>query len=36
MVVAGVTPAVVFPWTRTVFAAMELTVRPPEAEELRP
>ena len=34
MIVAGATPALVFPWTRTMFAAMELAVRPPEAEEL--
>lgn len=34
MVVAGATPAIVFPWTRTLFAAMELAVQPPEPEEL--
>ena len=34
MIVAVITPAVVFPWTRTLFSAMELAVRPPDAEEL--
>ncbi len=35
MVVAVLTPFAVFPWTRTLFSAIELAVRPPEADEIR-
>jgi hypothetical protein len=34
MAFGALTPFFVFPWTRTLFSAMELAVRPPESGEL--
>ena len=34
MALGAITPFFVFPWTRTLFSAMELAVRPPELGEL--
>lgn len=32
MAIGVVVPLLAFPWTRTLFSAMELAVRPPDAE----